>query len=66
MNIFLNGEERQIADKASVHDLLVELGYADKRLAVELNGDIVPRSAHPETLLKEGDRLEIVIAVGGG
>ncbi|MFA5521427.1 MAG: sulfur carrier protein ThiS [Castellaniella sp.] len=66
MNIFLNGEERHITDKASVHDLLVELGYAGKRLAVELNGDIVPRSAHPDTPLKEGDRLEIVIAVGGG
>ncbi len=66
MNITLNGEAREVADIATIHALLDSLGYADKRLAVELNGNIVPRSAHASTALSEGDRVEIVIAVGGG
>ncbi|MDR2678625.1 MAG: sulfur carrier protein ThiS [Zoogloeaceae bacterium] len=50
----------------SIAALLLELGYAGKRLAVERNGVIVPRSQHAETRIAAGDILEIVIAVGGG
>jgi len=50
----------------SVSNLLDELALAGKRVAVELNGDIVPRSQHAETYLADSDQLEIVVAVGGG
>ncbi len=42
------------------------LGYVGKRVAVERNGEIVPKSQHAETILKQNDKLEIVVAVGGG
>lgn len=66
MNITLNGESRQFADIETISDLLTELGYQNKRLAVELNGDIIPKSEHAVTTLKNGDALELVVAVGGG
>ena len=50
----------------SVAALVDRLGYTGKRIAVERNGEIVPRSRHAETLLDDGDRLEIVVAVGCG
>lgn len=64
--ITLNGLERKLEAVATVHDLLDQLGYTGKRLAVELNGEIVPRSEHGSTPVKNGDALEIVVAVGGG
>jgi sulfur carrier protein len=66
MNILLNGERREAPAALLVSDLLDELGYTGKRLAVERNGEIVPKSQHGRTALAEGDRLEIVVAVGGG
>jgi len=66
MNIVLNGQPHGVAQTCSVADLVRALGYADKRIAVERNGQIVPRSQHVDTLINEGDRLEIVVAVGGG
>lgn len=66
MNITLNGEPRSIDAGLTVSGLIEQLGYQGKRIAVERNGEIVPRSAHATTPLSEGDTLEIVIAVGGG
>jgi sulfur carrier protein len=66
MNIQLNGEPRQIAPDTTVLGLLELLGYVGKRVAVEKNGEIVPKSQHAETLLQQNDKLEIVVAVGGG
>lgn len=66
LNITLNGEPRQFASELSVAGLIEQLGYAGKRVAVERNGEIVPKSQHAETALATGDRLEIVVAVGGG
>jgi sulfur carrier protein len=66
MNIVLNGAPRTLEAPTSVAELIQALGYAGKRVAVERNGEIVPRSAHPQTLISSGDRLEIVVAVGGG
>lgn len=66
MKITLNGETREFNSISTVSDLLAELGYQNHRLAVELNGDIVPKSQHGSTAINEGDTLEIVIAVGGG
>ncbi len=66
MNIVLNGESRTIEAPSSVADLIQALGYAGKRVAIERNGEIVPRSAHEQTLITDNDRVEIVVAVGGG
>jgi len=66
LNITLNGEPRQFVSELSVAGLIEQLGYAGKRVAVERNGEIVPKSQHAETALATGDRLEIVVAVGGG
>lgn len=66
MNLVINGESRDFPTCLTVAALLESLGYAGKRIAVERNGEIVPKSLHGETALAEGDRLEIVVAVGGG
>ncbi|WP_416233044.1 sulfur carrier protein ThiS [Castellaniella sp.] len=66
MTIHLNGHETRLEHVHTVQDLVAHLGYQDKRIAVERNGDIVPRSQHGQTGLVNGDRLEIVVAVGGG
>ena len=65
-HITLNGETRNVLPACTLADLLVELELAGKRLAVECNGEIVPRGQHASTVLAEGDALEIVVAVGGG
>ena len=62
----MNGEKRRVAAALSVAALLREMGLEGKRLAVERNGEIVPKSGHAATSLAEGDRIEIVVAVGGG
>ena len=62
----VNGETLSLADPATVADLLREQGLTGRKVAVELNGEIVPRSRHADTALADGDRLEIVVAVGGG
>ncbi len=66
MRIQLNGESFELPDGQTVADLLVRLDLTGRRLAVELNLDIVPRSQHEETVLREGDTLEVVHAIGGG
>ena len=65
-DIKINGETRQIPEALTVAGLLEQLGYAGERIAVERNGEIVPRSRYAETQLDAGDRLEIVGAGGGG
>ncbi|TRZ65810.1 MAG: sulfur carrier protein ThiS [Rhodocyclaceae bacterium] len=62
----LNGQARRLEAETCVAKLLTELGYAGKRVAVELNGEIVPKSRHAETMIEPGNRIEIVVAVGGG
>lgn len=62
----INGSVRQFDLPLSVAGLVEQLGYAGKRIAVERNGEIVPKSQHALTLLADGDSLEIVVAVGGG
>ncbi len=66
MHIQLNGEAHDLPDGLTVADLLVRLDLAGKRVAVELNLDIVPRSQHASTRLQDGDRVEVVHAIGGG
>ena len=67
MRLTVNGEPREIAGAApALADLVRAMGLEGKRIAVERNGEIVPRSRYEDTPLAEGDRLEIVGAVGGG
>lgn len=66
ITVHINGAARQLADSCSIATLIAELGYSGKRIALEKNGDIVPRSLYAESPLAEGDKLEIVVAVGGG
>lgn len=69
MKLYVNGEERTLTDTRTPFTLasLVEiLGMKADRIAVELNRNIVPRDRWAETVLNEGDRLEIVHFVGGG
>jgi sulfur carrier protein len=62
----LNGEPFSVATGTTVAALLKTMNTAGKRVAVERNGEIVPRSLHESTVLADGDRVEIVVAVGGG
>lgn len=66
MQIIINGEPRQLAGPLSVAALVEQLALSGKRIAIERNGEVVPKSLHPGTVLAEGDRLEIIVAVGGG
>ncbi|AZV92612.1 thiamine biosynthesis protein ThiS [Bordetella sp. J329] len=66
MRITLNGEDRTFDSALSVTGLLEALGHTGKRVAVERNGEIVPKSLHSQTQLTEGDIVELVVAVGGG
>ena len=66
MKITINGELRQFSEPLTFAALVDKLGYAGKRIAIERNGEIVPRGCYAEALLAEGDCLEVVVAVGGG
>ncbi len=66
MLVQINGERKEIENGISVAQLLDALGIRAGRVVVELNRDIVARGAHAETILKEGDAVEIVHFVGGG
>ncbi len=66
MNLTVNGKAHECPPDTTVSVLLEQLALAGRRVAVERNGDIVPRSQHLDTLLLEGDEIEIVVAVGGG
>lgn len=66
MEILLNGEPRRLHSPATVLLLLHAEGLENRRVAVEVNGEIVPRGRHADWTLSEGDRVEIVHALGGG
>ncbi|MEQ8799199.1 MAG: sulfur carrier protein ThiS [Salinisphaeraceae bacterium] len=66
MQIQLNGEPRTVEDDADLDRLITDLGLDGRRLAVEVNGDIVTRTARAGHALQDGDRIEIVHAIGGG
>jgi sulfur carrier protein len=66
MKITLNGEDHEVADALTLGEFLEAGGFGEKRVAVEINRQIVPRSTFAEHPLKSGDRIEIVHAIGGG
>jgi sulfur carrier protein len=66
MQIILNGAATEVADALTMAELIVQLQLADRRLAVEVNAELVPRSRFGEHRLAPQDRVEIIHAVGGG
>jgi len=66
MQVQVNGDAMDLPEGATIATLVDYLALAGKRLAVEVNEDIVPRSQHPDFILSEGDRVEVVHAIGGG
>ena len=66
MQVTINGQTRELASGATAADVIELLGLRGKRLAMEINEEILPRSRYPEHTLREGDTVEIVHAIGGG
>jgi sulfur carrier protein len=66
IQVSVNGAAHRLEAPVDVRALLQRLEMAGKKVAVERNGAIVPKSLHAQTLVQDGDRLEIVVAVGGG
>jgi sulfur carrier protein len=66
IQIFVNGAAQRYEAPLAVAELVDRMALAGRKIAVEKNGEIVPRSAHGSTLVLDGDQLEIVVAVGGG
>ncbi|HJN95599.1 MAG: thiamine biosynthesis protein ThiS [Gammaproteobacteria bacterium] len=66
MHVTINGNQTELDDDSSLHQLLQQLKIAEGRIAIELNGEIIPRSQFQQQLLSKGDRVEIVQAIGGG
>jgi sulfur carrier protein len=66
MEILVNGEPRKVSDDMALAELIGGMGLGDRRVAVEINLEIVPRSEHAARRLRPGDRVEIVSAIGGG
>lgn len=66
MRLTVNGEPRELEAPVTVAGLLAALGLPARKIAVERNFEIVPRSAYDRTHLADGDRLEIVHFIGGG
>ena len=66
MEILVNGEPRRFERAPTIAELLASMGLAERRVAVEVNREIVPRSHHAEHRLCDTDRVEVVHAIGGG
>lgn len=66
LQINLNGEPTELTQVNTIAELVDHLGYTNKRIAIESNGDIVPRSQYGQTVLANNDNIEIITAVGGG
>jgi sulfur carrier protein len=66
IQVTVNGASQRFEHALPVSLLIERMSLAGRKIAVERNGEIVPRSAHADTLVEDGDRLEIVVAVGGG
>ena len=66
MNLVVNGENLKIDKHSNAQDLITQLGYQDQRIALEINKVIIPKSKHTKFNLNDGDKIEIIKAVGGG
>ena len=66
MKITINGIEKKFTSSLTLDTLLIEIGHANKKIAVEVNEEIIPRSQLKNKLIVDGDKIEIINAVGGG
>lgn len=66
MQLIINGQQQSYDGPLNIQQLVEKLALQNKRIAIEYNGEIIPRSRFPEQALNEGDQLEIIMAVGGG
>lgn len=66
MNVIVNGDTLEVGQNSSLAALVAQLGLTEKRIAIELNMEIVPKGLHAETQLQAGDTIEVVQAIGGG
>jgi sulfur carrier protein len=66
MIIFVNGQETQVSNGHTAHDLLLDLGFEKRPVAVEVNKEVIPRALLSGRLLREHDQIEVVTLVGGG
>jgi sulfur carrier protein len=66
MNLVVNGEAMELPAAATLAELVARLGIAGQRVALEVNGAIVPRSQRDAHALRDGDKVEVVTAIGGG
>ena len=66
MKIIVNGEETSLPKDSNIQDLIAQLGFKNKRIAIEVNEAIIPKSEHHSYLLESLDRVEVINAVGGG
>ena len=66
MHILLNGKSLEFSPSLTLADVLREAGFAGKRVAIEVNREIVPKSQHDRHVIVDGDRIEIILAIGGG
>ena len=64
--VHFNGESHPLREQQSIRELLEQMGLHGKRVAVERNGVVVPKGLHDTIVLHNGDRLEVIVAVGGG
>ena len=66
MIIFVNGQETKVSNGHTAHDLLLDLGFERRPVAVEVNKEVIPRALLPSHVLCEHDQIEVVTLVGGG
>ena len=66
MKIIVNGKEISLSEHSNIHDLIAQLGYSNKRIAIEINEVIIPKSKYQSHFLVSLDRVEVINAVGGG
>ena len=66
MQIIVNGDQREVKEGLTAEQLVTDMGITGKRIAMEVNLEIVPRSTYAEHIFKAGDKIEVVHAVGGG
>jgi len=66
MKVFLNGKQTNLDNNLTAQQLIYVMGYQDKRIALEINGEVTPKSEYSNKIIVENDRVEIIVAVGGG
>jgi len=66
MKVFLNGKQTNLDNNLTAQQLIYVMGYQDKRIALEINGEVTPKSEYSNKIIVENDKVEIIVAVGGG